>query len=171
MIQANTHRGQTAEQQTHLGNTKMPGCPFSSCPVGCLGGFSTVQTPPSSQGLKRRPNDPTPSPMTGHCSSWPLPCLPWVGRARAGGARLQGGVHSLRCSANTGSRKLIRILSMSRFLSTPMLMTQLCSCKGWVGGKLCPFQLEDTRGPSPSSSSPRSRGPACVWLQAKPMSL
>lgn len=60
-------------------------------------------------------------------------------------------VHSLRCLANTGSRKLIRLLSMSRFLPTPMLMTQLCSCERWMGGRETkPSGLEGTRKASPT---------------------
>lgn len=139
---------------------RVPGRHVSSCPWRWfVVGFQLSRLQP--QSLGRRPNDPAPSSMIGHswqpgvgarsCSPPPTP------NACAGqkGVRWQEGVHSLRCSANTGSRKLIRLPSMSRFLPTPMLMTQLCSCGGWVGGRETESSgLQGTRKASCVTSSP-----------------
>lgn len=86
-----------------------------------------MNPPPRAQ---REDQSPAPWPPGWGTAAWGCVLGPSHACSVEGAVRLQeveSGVHSLRCSANTGSKKSIRVLSTSRFLPTPILITQLFS--------------------------------------------
>lgn len=120
--------GPSAGLENTPGKSKMPSSHVASSPENVWGEFSTARFPtphldePSYRDLERGPRAPSCRDRTGG-GALLRPTL-WVELSVCRGL---GVVYSLRCSANTGSKKLIRVLSISRFLPTPILITQLCS--------------------------------------------